>query len=99
VAAEVKDENLVVTIDDDGPGLSADQRIAVFERGRRLDEAVPGSGLGLAIVRDLVEVYRGRVRLVESPLGGVRVELRLPAARSGTAPMSEFRAPKREEPA
>lgn len=92
VTGRVKGEQLSVTIDDDGPGLSADQRVAVFERGRRLDEAVPGSGLGLSIVRDLVEIYRGEIHLIESPLGGLRVELLLPAARSGAAGVLDHKA-------
>lgn len=77
--AAVQGERLVVTVDDDGPGLAPSEREAVFARGRRLDEAVPGSGLGLAIVRDLAELYEGSVRLEGAPLGGLRARLELPA--------------------
>jgi signal transduction histidine kinase len=69
----------VLTVDDDGPGLSPDMRQAVLQRGVRADEAAPGSGLGLAIVRDLAELYHGAISLEESPLGGLRARLRLPA--------------------
>ncbi len=72
---------VVILIDDDGPGLPAEQREEVFERGRRLDQSVPGSGLGLAIVRDLAEIYGGSVGLEDSPEGGLRVRLELPAPR------------------
>ena len=70
---------LVLTVDDDGPGLAPDLRMVVLERGVRIDEAAPGSGLGLAIVRDLAELYGGSVRLDDSPLGGLRARLSLPA--------------------
>ena len=61
-------------------------REAVLQRGVRADQAAPGSGFGLAIVRDLAELYEGSIALDASPLGGVRAQLRLPAAgadRSG----------------
>ena len=67
-------------IDDDGPGLPVSQRAEALARGRRLDETKPGSGLGLAIVADLVAGHGGEIFLEESPLGGLRVRLRLPAA-------------------
>ena len=70
---------LVVTLDDDGPGLTPALRNVVLERGVRLDESSPGSGLGLAIVRDLAEVYGGTISLDDSPLGGLRVQVSLPA--------------------
>jgi signal transduction histidine kinase len=44
----------------------------------RLDETVPGSGLGLDIVRELAELYRGSLRVEDSPLGGLRARLELP---------------------
>ena len=70
-------------IDDDGPGLSPEARQEVLtNRGRRLDESKPGSGLGLSIVSDLADLYDGRLELGASPLGGLRVELVLPAAQA-----------------
>ena len=78
--ADVDGPRLQVTVDDDGPGIDADRRGLVMARGARLDESVPGSGLGLAIVQELVGLYGGRVSLGSAPLGGLRVELSLPAA-------------------
>ena len=69
-----------IVVEDDGPGLAADEREAVFARGVRADEEVPGSGLGLAIVRDLARLYGGDARLEESAGGGLRAVLALPAA-------------------
>lgn len=71
---------LIVTVDDDGPGLSAEQRQRIGKRGLRLDESKPGSGLGLSIVTDLAQSYRGRFALEPSPRGGLRAVLTLPAA-------------------
>lgn len=71
---------LAVVVEDDGPGLPADRRDAVLAPGVRLDESTPGSGLGLAVVRDVARLYGGDLRLGDSPLGGLRVELVLPAA-------------------
>lgn len=70
---------VTMTLDDDGPGLNVQQRDAVMRRGVRADEQVPGSGLGLAIVDDLARLYGGRVELLDSPLGGLRAALTLPA--------------------
>nr|WP_247888011.1 sensor histidine kinase [Azospirillum brasilense] len=71
---------LAVVVEDDGPGLPANRRDAVLAPGVRLDESTPGSGLGLAVVRDVARLYGGDLRLGDSPLGGLRVELVLPAA-------------------
>ncbi|MNR66951.1 Virulence sensor histidine kinase PhoQ [compost metagenome] len=65
-------------VDDDGPGIPEGQRQQVLERGSRLDEQVDGHGLGLGIVRDIVEAWGGRLALLESPLGGLRVSIDLP---------------------
>ncbi|MBM3785522.1 MAG: sensor histidine kinase [Acidobacteria bacterium] len=80
VSIESGGGELLIAVEDDGRGLSPKLRTAVLERGVRADEAVPGSGLGLAIARDLCELYRGAVRLEESPLGGLRACVRLPSA-------------------
>jgi signal transduction histidine kinase len=73
------DGAIVITVDDDGPGLAAALREAVLQRGVRADEAAPGSGFGLAIVRELAELYGGSIALEASPLGGLRAVLHLPA--------------------
>lgn len=74
------DGELCFTVDDDGPGIAAEQRERMFERGVQLDERRPGSGLGLDIVRTLAETYGGSVQALASPLGGARLRLLLPAA-------------------
>ena len=79
IASSSAGGSVSVTVDDDGPGLDASLREAVLRRGVRADEAAPGSGLGLAIVRDLAELYGGSISLSESPSGGVRARLVLPA--------------------
>ena len=68
-----------VVVDDDGRGLSADEREQVARRGQRLDESKPGSGLGLSIVVELARLYGGRLTLGVAPAGGLRAELVLPA--------------------
>lgn len=76
---------LCIVIEDDGPGIDATRRETVMARGVRLDESVPGSGLGLAIVGELVGLYGGRVTLGSAALGGLWVELLLPAAPASPA--------------
>jgi signal transduction histidine kinase len=71
---------LAIWIEDDGPGLTPEQRAQIGKRGVRLDETKPGSGLGLSIVTDLVQSYRGTLSLGQSPRGGLRVDLDLPSA-------------------
>lgn len=73
-------ERVTITIDDDGPGVVAAQRLRLGERGLRLDEQIAGNGLGLAIVRDIVDAYGGEIVFARSTLGGLAVRLTLPAA-------------------
>ena len=72
LASTVVERTIMLTVDDDGPGLAAEMRERVLQRGVRADEKARGSGLGLAIVRDLAELYSGSVALSDSPLGGLR---------------------------
>ena len=75
------DGMVAIAVEDDGAGIPAAQREALFARGARLDTDKPGTGLGLAIVRDVAEIYRGGIRLEESEdLGGLLATLRLPVA-------------------
>lgn len=80
IIARRQGDRLSVVIEDDGPGIAPPVRDAVLTRGQRLDERVPGSGLGLDIVREIVTLYRGGLSLGDSALGGLRVEIDLPAA-------------------
>jgi|LNFM01.1.fsa_nt_gb signal transduction histidine kinase len=73
-------QRLLIEVDDDGPGLTEEQRAQGIKRGRRLDETKPGSGLGHSIVADLCQSYRGHFRLEKSALGGLSARLDLPAA-------------------
>jgi signal transduction histidine kinase len=74
----------LLTIDDDGSGVPPADRERIFERFVRLDEArtrdAGGSGLGLAIVRAIAEAEGGSVSVEDSPLGGARFVVTLPAA-------------------
>ncbi|MBL4756809.1 MAG: hypothetical protein JKY32_03955 [Rhizobiales bacterium] len=70
---------LQIVVDDDGPGVSPGERERMMRRGARSDETKPGSGLGLSIVAELVDLYQGKLVLANAPMGGLRVELKLPA--------------------
>jgi signal transduction histidine kinase len=74
------DDGIELIVDDDGPGLAAELRTQALERGKRLDEKAPGTGLGLSIVTELADIYGGRFYLEDSPIGGLRARLDLPAA-------------------
>jgi heavy metal sensor kinase len=84
VAIAVRDtgDAVELVVDDDGPGIPAEQRERVFERFVRLDEARArddgGSGLGLAIVRAIVTTHGGTVTVASSALGGARFVVRVP---------------------
>jgi signal transduction histidine kinase len=79
IQATLEQGELAIILDDDGPGIASARREAMIRRGARADEEVPGSGLGLAIVDDLARLYGGRLELADSPRGGLRVNLTLPA--------------------
>jgi signal transduction histidine kinase len=78
ISSSIEDPELVIAVDDDGPGLDPSLRAQVLQRGVRIDQRTPGSGLGLAIVSDLAELHGGAVTLDTSPLGGTRARLQLP---------------------
>ena len=70
---------LLLTVEDDGPGLAPQDRRAALTRGMRLDPERSGTGLGLSIAGDIASAYGGELRLDESLLGGLRVSVALPA--------------------
>jgi signal transduction histidine kinase len=70
--------SVVISVDDEGPGLTADGRVAVLGPGVRLDERTAGSGLGLAIVSYLSALHGGSLEISRSSKGGLLARLRLP---------------------
>ena len=75
---------IMVCVEDDGPGLEADEVDEAMKRGRRLDETRPGSGLGLSIVKEISLEYQGSFALDRSPMGGLRAKLLLPGVTRET---------------
>jgi two-component system osmolarity sensor histidine kinase EnvZ len=75
--------HLTVTVDDDGPGIPVAEREAVFKPFYRLDNArnldESGTGLGLPIARDIARSHGGDIILADSPLGGLRATVTVPA--------------------
>ena len=75
---------LRITVEDDGPGLSADEKRMAFDRFFRgsnvSGEGLEGTGLGLPVVRSIIEAHGGTVTLGDSDLGGLAVHIDLPRA-------------------
>ena len=82
VAIVHDDNDLVIIIDDDGPGIPANMREEVFKPFFRLDEArnqdASGTGLGLSIAQDIARSHGGNIVLDDSPTGGLRVIVEIP---------------------
>ncbi|MGI1986996.1 ATP-binding protein [Shewanella glacialipiscicola] len=67
---------LLICIEDDGPGITEALKNQIFERGIRADSYLQGNGIGLAIVRDLVDSYNGRITVSRSEaLGGAKFSI------------------------
>ena len=65
-------------VEDDGPGIDPARASTVFQRGTRLDTAVPGQGIGLAMVADLVDDLSGSMAVARGELGGALFTLEIP---------------------
>jgi len=68
---------LELRVEDDGPGVPADQRERILRRGERLDAQHPGQGIGTAVVKDIIESYGGELLLEDSAMGGACFRVRL----------------------
>ncbi|MGD9670722.1 MAG: sensor histidine kinase [Hyphomicrobiaceae bacterium] len=77
VAVSGQADAILVSVEDDGPGIPADQRCNVLDVGMRLDRTVAGTGIGLAIAKDLAELHGGTLELDACDLGGLRALVRL----------------------
>jgi two-component system sensor histidine kinase PhoQ len=73
---------MVLTVEDDGPGIPDEAAEALLERGTRLDQATPGHGIGLAIVKDIARSYGGKLTIAKSDLGGARITVSIPPVGS-----------------
>ncbi|MCW8826572.1 MAG: ATP-binding protein [Gammaproteobacteria bacterium] len=72
-------EQISITIEDDGPGCAAEQLEQLTRRGLRVDESTAGHGIGLSIVKEIVESYHGELKFDNShELGGFRVTITIP---------------------
>jgi two-component system osmolarity sensor histidine kinase EnvZ len=82
IRAGVRDDAVEIVIDDDGPGIPEDQRYEIFRPFYRLEgsrnQGTGGVGLGMSIARDAVQGHGGEIKLEGSPMGGLRVWIRLP---------------------
>ncbi len=84
IMVEVKDlgDEIGITLEDNGPGIEADDVNKVFNRfvqvGRQVGPGKHGTGLGLAICKELVKLHGGRIWAENIPAGGARFCLTLP---------------------
>ena len=84
IAVEVASDACRLTVDDDGPGIGAAERTAIFSPFYRIEgsrsRGTGGSGLGLAVARQIVEAHGGTLAVSDGPLGGARFIVTLPRA-------------------
>ncbi|RCL03593.1 MAG: osmolarity sensor histidine kinase EnvZ [Candidatus Tokpelaia sp. JSC161] len=85
ITIQQNSENLIIIIDDDGPGIPKDKREDVFKPFFRLDESrnqdqdTGGTGLGLSIARDITRSHGGEIKLEKNSQKGLRVIIELPS--------------------
>jgi signal transduction histidine kinase len=91
VSVRREDDTVLITVADDGPGISPSEQGHIFERFFRADvvrnSSVHGSGLGLAISRDIVRAHGGDITMESEPGSGSVFTVRLPQTE-GTASWS-----------
>lgn len=77
LTADYQQSQVAIQVKDDGPGIQSHEIARILERGVRADQSTPGHGIGLAIVRDIIQVYDGKLAIENNPDGGACITLRL----------------------
>jgi PAS domain S-box-containing protein len=89
VKLQLSKKQLVISVEDSGPGVRPELRKAIFERFRQgeggMNRQVGGTGLGLAIAKEFVEMHQGTLEVLDSELGGACFQMTLPRWRTGQA--------------
>ena len=87
VVIEQREKLLVIAVEDEGPGIPADEREKIwagyYRLSREKKRAIAGTGIGLAVVRELVSLHGGHCRVDDSRAGGARFAVELPLIESG----------------
>jgi PAS domain S-box-containing protein len=88
---------LTISVEDSGPGVKPELRLAIFERFRQGDggsnRKAGGTGLGLAIAKEFVEMHKGRIEVLDSDLGGARFQITIPLHRVARGDAEGLAAP------
>lgn len=80
IHGKLKKNILVITINDDGPGIQTNLVEKILERGVRADQSTPGHGIGLAIVRDILQVYDGELSINQNEPQGTSIVIHITLA-------------------
>ena len=73
ISAKKLNEQIQISIEDDGPGIDKNEQERILLRGQRADQNIPGHGLGLAMVNNILLLYKGEIKISDSPLGGAKI--------------------------
>ena len=77
ISTATADQQILIVVRDDGPGIAEEHRLTVLARGERLDTRSGGAGLGLAIVSDIADAAGGRL-ILDDANPGLIAKLQLP---------------------
>ena len=73
IDAKYLNNQVQITIEDDGPGINIKEQQRILLRGQRADQDTPGHGIGLAMVKEILLLYKGEMTISESDLGGAKI--------------------------
>ncbi len=77
ITCHINNHSLQVQIQDDGPGFPLHLIDALKQRGKRADETTPGHGIGLSIVNNIIESYKGEIRIHNNKKAGSHIKINI----------------------